>query len=318
MATASITGPATASTPATRAPQPASSTNLGPGTTYIDQAAYLGAKADPEQLKRFIKDWINLGGRGIIGGDGKPASYWDVYMDLANSGIDVSDLPKPETLPQGQTKGGGGQTPLVQPAPAAAASTDTTSPELTNLLSSLGINYEKAPAASPGLLAFLRGVQGSFSTAEQTRLDTQNDIRTKATTGREDINRTYNRNQTNITADLVRRGVLQSGEATGRYARSAEDKAAKLTDLSNTETSGIKAADNVYNTTADALRRQALEQVIGREQELATAAGQSAAQQQAIQAAHNEAELAYQRQQKAQKEYQDWVEEQAKKGLAVG
>src|SRR6185295_13488509 len=105
----------TASAPATRAPQPApaaSSTDLVPGTYYLPQQTYLDAKADPVQLKKFLNDWITLGGRGVIGGDGKPASYWDVYQDLAASGIDLAGLPPPESLAQGQTKGGGATTPM--------------------------------------------------------------------------------------------------------------------------------------------------------------------------------------------------------------
>lgn len=303
---------ATASAPATREGGGA------PGTVYLDQGTYLAAKSDPVQLKKFINDWIKLGGRGIIGGDGKPASYWDVYQDLAHDGIDVSDLPAPESLPQGTVKGGGTATGLASAPPAAPVPTDTTSPEMTTLLRDLGINYENAPAASPGLLAFLRGVQGQMGTAEQARRTAVQQIEDRGTTGRADIERTYGRNQENVTADLIRRGVLQSGEATDRYSRLGEDKAKNLTSLQQTMAEGTSAADNAYNATIDALRSQGMEKVLQREQELAAAKGQSEAQAAATKAAQDAAELAYQRQQAADKAYRDWVEEQARKGQAVG
>jgi hypothetical protein len=314
---------ATASAPATRgAPPPsAAGADMAPGTTYLDQQTYLNAKANPEQLKAFIKDWINLGGRGIIGGDGKPASYWDVYQDLAHDGIDLSGLPAPESIAQGQTKGGGASNPLTQPAPAqpanAAPPAAPTSPELTDLLKTIGVDYQNAPAATPALLAFLRGLQGNMSDATATRNTATRLIGQRQTTGTEDINRLAERTQQNVTGDLVRRGVLQSGEATGRYARGDEDKASKLSNLAQTSAEGSAAADTAYTANVNSLRQTALEKVMETEMQQQQAAGQSAAQTAALQAQKDAADLAYQRQQAAQTAYQKWVEDQAKQGAPL-
>jgi hypothetical protein len=307
---------ATASAPATRAPQPASAGDLAPGVQYLDQNTYLGAKSDPAQLKKYLLDWVNLGGRGIIGGDGKPASYWDVYQDLAHDGIDLSGLPDPSTLPQGQAKGGGSTGPLTKPAPTqpTAPPAAQTSPELTDLLKKIGVNYENAPAPTPALLAFLRGLDKNMSTFEDTKNTNMRLIGNRSATATEDINRSADRGKINVTADLIRRGVLQSGEATGRFARGEEDKASKLTQLGNTTAEGSAAADTAYQTGVDSLRQQALEKVMETEMQQTAAAGQSAAQTAALQAQKEASETAYQRQQAADAAYRKWYEEQVKNG----
>jgi hypothetical protein len=309
---------ATASAPATRAPLPASAGDLSPGTTYLDQDTYLAAKSDPVQLKKFLNDWISLGGRGVIGGDGKPASYWDVYQDLAHDGIDMTGLPAPESLPQGQIKGGGATTPMGQPAPAgpaaAAPPKAPVSPELTDLLKKIGVDYNNAPAPTPALLAFLRGLDKNLSTAEDTKNTNLRLIGNRNATATDDINRTADRNKINVTADLVRRGVLQSGEATGRYARGDEDKAAKITTLGNTTAEGSAAADTAYQTSVDSMRQQALEKVMETEMQQTAAAGQSAAQTEALRAQKEASETAYQRQQAADAAYRKWYEDQIKNG----
>lgn len=308
---------ATASAPATRAPLPASATDLTPGATYLDQDTYLAAKSDPTQLKKFLNDWITLGGRGVIGGDGKPASYWDVYQDLAHDGMDMTGLAPPESVPQGQIKNGGSTNPMTQPAPATPAAGPPkaqTSPELTDLLKKIGVDYNNAPAPTPALLAFLRGLDKNMSTYEDTKNTNLRLIGNRNATATDDINRTADRNKINVTADLVRRGVLQSGEATGRYARGDEDKAAKITTLGNTTAEGSAAADTAYQTSVDSMRQQALEKVMETEMQQTAAAGQSAAQTEALRAQREASETAYQRQQAADAAYRKWYEDQIKNG----
>lgn len=283
---------------------------------YMSQQDYVNSKANPVALKSFINDWINLGGRGIIGGDGQPASYWDVYQNLASSGIDVSDLPPPESLAQGTTKGGGATNPMGQPASATptAPPAAQTSPELTDLLKTIGVDYQNAPAATPALLAFLRQLQGNMSSNEDTRNNALRLIGNRAATSTDDINRVADTTKQGVTADLVRRGVLQSGEATNRYNIAATDKASKLTNVANTTAEGSAAADTAYQTGTDALRQSALEKVMQTEMDQQQTAGQSAAQTEALNAQKTAADLAYQRSQAATKAYQDWYEQQVKNG----
>jgi hypothetical protein len=316
-------GAATATAPATRGAPPPSATDLTPGTTYLDQQTYLNAKANPEQLKRFLNDWITLGGRGIIGGDGKPASYWDVYQDLAHDGIDLAGLPAPESLVQGNIKNGGATTPMSQPAPTPAPTNPVgpngapVSQELTDLLKKIGVNYENAPAPTPGLMAFLRQLDMGMSTAEDTKRKTLQLIGDRETTGTEDISRAAERTKQNVTADLIRRGVLQSGEATGRYARGAEDRASKITGLTQSSAEGRTLADTAYGATQQSLRSQALDKVLQTETEQASAAGQSAAQKKAADDAKTAAELDYQRRTAAETAYRKWYEEQIAKGVSA-
>lgn len=62
--------------------------------TVLNQAQYLGALANPEQLKHFISQMITEGGRGITGeNDVGFSSLPQIYADLANRGIDLSGLP---------------------------------------------------------------------------------------------------------------------------------------------------------------------------------------------------------------------------------
>jgi hypothetical protein len=246
-----------------------------------------------------------------------------VYQDLANDGIDLTGLPPPESVPQGQIKNGGASNPMTQPAPAPTPTNPVgpngapVSQEMTDLLKTIGVNYANAPAATPSLIAFLRQLQGNMSTAEDTQRTALGLIQNRATTGTEDINRVADRNKVNVTADLVRRGVLQSGEATGRYSRSEEDRASKLQGVQQSTAEGSAAANTAYQSGVDALRQSALEKVMQTETEQATQAGQTAAQTAALEAQKQAADLAYQRSTAAQAAYQKWVEDQAKAGAPL-
>lgn len=290
---------ATASAPATRGAQPAA----GPAV-MMSQQDYLNSKANPDQLKRFILDWVKLGGRGVIGGDGQPASYWDVYQDLANSGIDVADLPQPDQLPQGTVKGGGSGTPLETAAaptpPAAAPATTPPNPEMQDLLGKLGVDYPNAPAATPALLAFLRNLglnMDSATAAKQAQIDRIN--RTAADTGSR-LGRIGDVEKKNVTADLVRRGVLQSGEANTRYATQAAGLGERQADVQRAASEGTAAASDTYTAALNAARTQATGQLIQTEQEQGQRKATSEAETAAQKAQQAAADLAYQRSQAAQ------------------
>jgi hypothetical protein len=283
---------------------------------YLDQQTYLDSVTqNPDGMKAFLKDWVNLGSRGIQGGDGQPASYWDVYMDMANRGIDMTGLAAPDDLPQGTAKGGGADIALTQPAAVGAVGQPQApqqSQELTNLLSRLGVNYQNAPAPTPALLAFLNQMDSSFGQAEQNRNTSIGLINQRAADATAQQQTAGERVKQNTTTDLIRRGVLQSGEANTRYAQNAQDQGYRLSNIARTQAEGASAADTAYRAALDAGRQQALGKVMDTEQTQAATKGQSDVQSEAYRQQQAAADLAWQRQQTANKALQDIMEQQAK------
>jgi lysozyme-like protein len=277
---------------------PPSPDATGPGTVWLSQDQYT---ADRAGAMNFVKDWITLGGRGVIGGDGKPASYWDVYHDMAANGVDVSGLPTPESMPQGTIKGGGAGSPLRDAPPSAQQMSDQAS--MTTLLQRLGIDYPNAPQASPGLLAYLRGVGLSMSTAEDTRNAAVNRIQAQTPLQLANVQRAAEQEKRNITGNLQQRNVLASGEATTRYANQAAQVGQRLSDINRAAAQGVSTAATGYSTSVDALRQQALQRLLDTEQQQATAKAQSAAEAQSYQAQADAQQKAWEQQMAAQQDY---------------
>lgn len=187
-------------------------------------------------------------------------------------------------------------------APAAAgapAADPAQSKELTDLLGRFGVNYPNAPAPTPALLAFLRGVGSSLSTAEDLKRRATERLSANAADANADIARTGERSKQNVTADLIRRGVLQSGEAGTRYARHAEDIAARQSDVARAQSAGVEQAEGAYQQSADAARQAALERVLSTEQEQNITTRTQQAQTDAYAAQQRAADLAWQREQDA-------------------
>jgi hypothetical protein len=195
-----------------------------------------------------------------------------------------------------------GQLAVVNPAATAAAPAPRPSPEMTNLLKTLGVQYPQAPQPTPALLAFLRGVGLNLSTAEDLKNAAIQRIGASMSDAMADIDRTAGRTKQNVTADLVRRGVLGSGEANTRYARQAEDVAAQRKDVQRTAAQAKQQAGETYLQARDLARQQALDRVISAEQEQATQAATSKAQKDALKAQQDAADLSWARQQAAQQE----------------
>lgn len=179
------------------------------------------------------------------------------------------------------------------PAPATAATADN---PMTSLLSRFGVDYKNAPAPTPAMLAFMRGLGLSLDTAADAKQRTVSRIKERTSSTLADIDRGNERTKTNMLADLVRRGVLRSGETNTRYAQQAENVARSKTDALRAQAEGIDAADMSYNQTRDSFRTQALERTIGAETDQATRAASSAAQAESYARQDAAAALAYQRQ----------------------
>ncbi len=152
---------------------------------------------------------------------------------------------------------------------------------LTDLLSRYGVDYPNAPGPTPALLAFMRGLGMTLDEADELRASARDRIRRRATDAQADVTRAAGRSKENVTADLIRRGVLRSGEANTRYARHAEDVAAARSDIALGEAEGLDAVEQAFQQTRGGLRTRALETVLNTETaedaRRATAAAQSAA-----------------------------------------
>ena len=164
--------------------------------------------------------------------------------------------------------------PAAPAAPAKAA----TSPEMTNLLARFGVDYQAAPAPTPAMLAFMRGLGMTLDTAADTKQRSVSRIKERSSTALSDIDRGDQRTQRSMLADMVGRGVLRSGEANTRFGEQAENVARSKGDVLSNQAEGIDNADIGYNQTRDSLRQGALERTINAETDQATRAAQTAAQ----------------------------------------
>lgn len=172
--------------------------------------------------------------------------------------------------------------------------------DMTSLLGRFGVDYKNAPPPTPAMLAFMRGLGISLDTAADAKQRTVSRIKERTTSTLADIDRGNERTKTNMLADMVRRGVLRSGEANTRYGQQAENVARSKTDALRAQAEGIDAADLSYNQTRDAYRQQALERTINAETDQATRKATSDAQAESYRRQDAAAELAYQRQKEAE------------------
>ena len=174
------------------------------------------------------------------------------------------------------------------------------SAEMSNLLQTLGVSYPNAPNPTPALLAFLRGVGLNMSTAEDVRNRAIERIGAATSDAMADIDRTAGRTKQNITADLIRRNILSSGESNTRYARQAEDVAAQKSDVTRTQANSSEDVQNTYEQAKNLAQQQALDRVISAEQDQATTRANAAATEDAYRRQQDAADKAWQQQQAAQ------------------
>lgn len=176
-----------------------------------------------------------------------------------------------------------------------------------DILDRFQIDVNQAPAVTPALLAYLRGLGMDLSTAEDTRAQRLSQLASTASEAVSTQGRNYERARTNTTGDLIRRGVLRSGEASTDYGRLAEDNQKRISDIYTAKAQGSQAAETGFMQTRDTLRRGALEQLLGAET------------QQAVQKATTEAQTAaIKAQADAQQKYYDQITALAQKGIKVG
>lgn len=172
--------------------------------------------------------------------------------------------------------------------------------DMTSLLGRFGVDYKNAPAPTPAMLAFARGLGLSLDTADDAKERSVSRIKERTTSTLADIDRGNERTKTNMLADMVRRGVLRSGEANTRYGQQAENVARSKSDALRAQAEGIDAADLMFNDRRDSLRTQALERTLGAETDQANRTAANAAQAESWKRQDDAAELAYQRAKEAE------------------
>ena len=160
------------------------------------------------------------------------------------------------------------------------ADTKTQPMSLTNMLSRFGINYPNAPAPTPAMAAFQRGIGMSMDTAEDAARVNELRMRERATQSREEITRQNDRSLTRMTGDLQSRGVLSSGETNTRVARQAEDVAKQQGDVEQNLAEGVDRSQQGLAATSNMYGQQLLERTLGVETDTDQRKAVAAAQEQ--------------------------------------
>lgn len=172
---------------------------------------------------------------------------------------------------------------------------------LSNLLENIGVDYPTQHVTpTPALLAYLNGVGLDLSTAEDLRRTALQRIRVGATDARQAIRRNAVLGKEGVTGDLIRRGMLSSGEANTRYTRQARDVAEQKSDLATQTAQSREDAVFAYDQSTDAIRRAALEQITGVEEQQRTTRATNRATARGARRATRVQNRVYQRQQQAQ------------------
>lgn len=172
--------------------------------------------------------------------------------------------------------------------------------EMTNLLSRFGVDYQNAPAPTPAMLAFMRGLGMTLDTASDSKDRTISRIKERSSTALSDVDRGDQRTQRGMLADMVSRGVLRSGEANTRFGEQAENVARSKGDILSNQAEGIESAESGFNSTRDSLRQNALERTINAETDQATRTATTAAQTESYARQDAASTLAYTRQKEAE------------------
>jgi hypothetical protein len=175
-----------------------------------------------------------------------------------------------------------------------------------DILDRFQIDVNQAPAVTPALLAYLRGLGMNLSTAEDVRAQRLATISNVANEAVSQQGRDYQQSRKTRTGDLVRRGMLRSGEASTEYGQLAEENQKKLSDIYTGKATGTAGIEQGFAQSRDTLRQGALEQLLGAET------------QERVQKATSEASTAaIKAQADAQQKYLDQMVALAAKGIKV-
>lgn len=170
---------------------------------------------------------------------------------------------------------------------------------MTSLLEQLGVKYDNAPAPTPAMLAFMRGLGMTLDTAKDQSKKNELRLKERATGAREEISRQNQRSLTRMAGDAQSSGTLSSGQTNIKVGRQAEDVAKQQGDVEQSLAEGLESNTNAYKNTEDTIRQQTLERTLGMETDEATRKASSEAEERSYQRQQTAADDAYKKQKEA-------------------
>jgi hypothetical protein len=263
-----------------------------------------------QQSGNKLSPWNAAGGRWNA--SGTPLHGTDRFQKAAKEAAWAAASTKGNAGPKGPSwasVGGSSPAPTSSSSSSSTSSTSSsTAPAanpaaqsaLTSMLARYGVSYPNAPAPTPAMLAFMRGLGMTLDSAEDATRQNNLRLNERAVQGREEITRQSERSKVRMAGDLAQRGVLRSGETNNRIGRHEEDVAKRTGDVEQGLAEGIERNEQAYNVTKDHLRQTALDRTLNSETEQAQQRAASAAQERAWKQQQDAAELAYKRQREAQ------------------
>jgi hypothetical protein len=121
------------------------------------------------------------------------------------------------------------------------------------------------PGLTPAMLAYMRGVGMDLSTIEDQRAARMEEINRRAASTMTDIGESSKGERKNVVADLVQRGVLQSGEGNTRLIGQQTSTQRRLDNVTGAVADQRAGAERDYESGTTELRRQALERLLNEE-----------------------------------------------------
>lgn len=136
------------------------------------------------------------------------------------------------------------------------------------VLSKLGID-SRGPSGfvTPALLAYLRGVGMTLSSAEDKRSSARNNVELDYQRNSTETQRRFQEGRRDLTGSLVSRGVLRSGEANRRFTENDADRSRALNDVDTSRANRLTAVDQAYRDVEDSLRQGTTERLLAAEQD---------------------------------------------------
>jgi hypothetical protein len=157
-------------------------------------------------------------------------------------------------------------------------------PYSAGVLSKLQLDAKQTPFMNPALIAYLRGVGMTLSSAEDTRARNKGDVERDYQRDTEDTERNASMAKRNLTNRLVSRGVLQSGEANTRFTEGDQAKDRQLASVATRKADRLTAVDSAYRGVEDSLRQGTTERLLSAEQDEANRKAVEEAQRKQAQA----------------------------------
>jgi hypothetical protein len=264
------------------------------------EGSFIGLKKEDDGTLRRLEGWE---WDAYQKGGGEPV---EISQDWLKSLIEAPDVKIAGEMPagylsEGSQKAWDAKAPKAATPEAAAPTLSQNTPNaMTSLLERFGVRYENAPAPTPAMLAFMRGIGMTLDNAKDATRVNELRMRERATGAREEITRQNDRSLTRMAGNQAASGVLSSGETNTKVGRQAEDVAKAQGDVEQGLAEGLDSNNNAYRNAEDTLRQQVLEKTLGMETEQATTKAAAAAQEEAWKRQTEASELSYSRQKEAQ------------------